>query len=142
MFMKQGQKEKILNHVAVYLESQHPEILFAYAHGSFLNDGPFRDLDVAIFLLPEIAARSDFHYEMQLESRIEKTLHAQFSIDVRALNTAKLSFQYHALRGRLLIDRNPDVRIDFATKTASRYLDIAPILNHHTREAFQIAPGS
>lgn len=139
MFMEQGEKEKILNRVAACLARQHPEVLFAYAHGSFVNDGPFRDLDVAIFLLPEIAARSDFHYEMQMEAQIEKALGAQFAIDVRALNTAKLSFQYHVLRGRLLIDRNPDVRIDFSAKTASRYLDIAPILNHHTREAFQIA---
>ena len=142
MFLKQGQKEEILDRMAVYLERQYPDVLFAYAHGSFVTDGPFRDLDVAIFLPPETVSSSDFHYEMQMESQIEKALNAQFAIDVKILNTAKLSFQYHALRGRLLIDRDPDVRIDFAVKTASRYLDIAPILNHHTREAFQIAPGS
>jgi hypothetical protein len=62
-------------------------------------------------------------------------------VDVRILNTAKLSFQFHALRGRLLLDRNPETWIDFTSHIASRYLDIAPVLKHHTKEAFGFDPG-
>lgn len=73
---------------------------------------------------------------MQLGAKIEKALNIPAAVDIRILNTAKLSFQFHALRGRLLLDRMPEVRIDFTRQIASRYLDIAPILKHYTKEAF------
>ena len=135
------EKEKLLNRAAVYLK-RYPEILFAFAHGSFIEGGPFRDLDIAVFLRSEFLSRINFRYEMRLEARIEKGLDVSLTVDVRILNTAPLSFRYHALRGRLLLDREPDERIAFATQTAARYLDIAPILKHHTKEAFSVEAGS
>ena len=131
------EKEKLLNRAAVHLK-RHPEILFAFAHGSFTEGGPFRDLDIAVFLRSEFLSRINFRYEMQLEAGIEKGLDVPLTVDVRILNTAPLSFRYHALRGRLLFDREPDERIAFTTQTAARYLDIAPILKHHTKEAFSV----
>ncbi len=136
-----GKTDTIIDRLSGHL-ARHKEVLFAYAHGSFVATGPFRDLDVAVFLRPEVAPEIDFRYEMQMESQIEKALDLSFAVDVRVLNTAKLSFQYHALRGCLLLDRQPDIRADFTAQTAARYLDIAPILRHHTREAFRAAPGS
>ena len=133
------QREKRLDTAASELD-RHQEILFAFCHGSFLEDRPFRDLDIAVFLRPEQVAEIDFRYEMQLESKIEKALNSPVAADVRLLNTAKLSFQYHALQGRLLLDRDPEARIAFTRRTLARYLDIAPVLKFHTKEAFAFEP--
>lgn len=140
-FLKNTKKNELIDLLARHLD-RYEEILFAFAHGSFMENGPFRDLDVAVFLQPDIVPEINFRYEMQMASQIEKALDIPFSADVRVLNKAKLSFRYHALRGCLLLDRQPDARIDFTTKTAVRYLDIAPILRRHTREAFAIAAES
>jgi uncharacterized protein len=119
-----------------------PEILFAYAHGSFLEDGRFRDLDVAVFLRPEFIAGKSPFYETDLGSELQKDLKALFPVDIRILNTARLSFQYNAIKGRLLADRDPEARIAFITKTVSLYLDIKPILRYYTKEAFGVEPRS
>jgi hypothetical protein len=52
------------------------------------------------------------------------------------MNSTTIPLQYHALRGLLLVDRNPDMRAEVMTRIASLYLDIAPILTYHTKEAF------
>ena len=134
-------REKLLEQIAATLD-RHQKILFAFCHGSFLADRPFRDIDLAIFLDPDLGLDVDFRYEMQLEREIEKAVNSPAAMDVRLLNTAKLTFRYHALKGRLLLDRQADIRIDFTTKTLARYLDIAPILKFHTKEAFASENGS
>ncbi|MCF8026021.1 MAG: nucleotidyltransferase domain-containing protein [Desulfobacteraceae bacterium] len=132
-------REKILASAAAKLDLHH-EVCFAFAHGSFVQGGAFRDLDVAVFLLPKILPEIGFRYEMRMESEIEKALDPRVPVDVRILNTAKLGFQYQVLRGHLLVDRDPDERVAFTRKTVARYLDIAPLLRHHTKEAFSIEP--
>lgn len=141
MNLTSREKENLLHIVSKHLERCN-EILFAYIHGSFTGEGPFRDLDLAVFLSPGFLPQAGFRYEMQLESWIEESIDRVVAVDVRILNTAPLRFRYHALRGRLVLDRDPDVRVSFTRHTVSRYLDIAPILKHHTREAFAIESGS
>ncbi len=135
------QKERYFQILTDYFIGRR-EILFAYAHGSFLEGGRFRDLDVAVFLLPEFMARKSAFYETELGSELQEVLKALFPVDIRILNTARLSFQYNAILGRLLIDRDPGTRIAFITKTVALYLDIKPILRHYTKEAFGVEPRS
>ncbi len=139
--MNTEQKEAYLQILSDYI-MRRPEILFAYAHGSFLEDGRFRDLDVAVFLRPEFIVGKSPFYETELGGELQKHLKASFPVDIRILNTARLSFQYHAIKGRLLIDQDPETRIAFITKTVALYLDIKPMLKHYTKEAFGIEPRS
>jgi hypothetical protein len=118
------------------------EIIFAYAHGSFLEGGRFRDLDVGVFLRPEFIPGKSPFYETELGSELQKDVEAFFPVDIRILNTARLSFQYNAIKGRLLADQDPEARIAFITKTVARYLDIKPLLRHYTKEAFGVEPRS
>ena len=129
------ERERLLREVEIYL-AKREEILFAYAHGSFLADTFFRDLDIAVFLRAEEASGVRYTYEVGLEAEIERALAARFPVDVRVLNFTPISFQYRAICGRLLLDRDPQARVDFFSKVVGRYLDIKPILRHHTREAF------
>ena len=129
------ERERLLREVEIYL-AEREEILFAYAHGSFVTDAFFRDLDIAVFLRAEEASGVRYTYELGLESEIEKALASGFPVDVRVLNFVPISFQYRAICGRLLLDRDPQARVAFFSKVVSRYLDIKPILRHHTKEAF------
>lgn len=128
-------REKLLAQIAEVLESRS-EILFAYAHGSFVSNGPFRDLDVAVYLDPDRLPTSRFPYEDGLSLEVEHRLSLPFPVDVRVLNHAPIVFQYGVFRGRLLLDRDPAARLERLTYAVVRYLDLKPILDHHTREAF------
>lgn len=118
------------------LLSTRREILFAYAHGSFLEGTFFRDLDIALFIMPEKLPRQSYIYEMEVEGYLERRLGLDFPVDIRLLNNASIPFQYGVLFGCLLLDRDPDFRVGFFSWVVSRYLDIEPVLRHHTKEAF------
>jgi len=61
------QKEKTLALISAQLD-RHNEIRFACCHGSFMEDGPFRDIDIAIFLEPDFLSEINFRYEMHSKS--------------------------------------------------------------------------
>jgi hypothetical protein len=128
-------KETLLERLSKALESRS-EILFAYAHGSFLEDCPFRDFDIAVYLDSADLPQSRFHYEDRLTRELVTELDLSFPLDLKLLNETPLPFQYNVFRGRLLMDRDPEVRLERLTHAVARYLDIKPILEHHAREAF------
>jgi predicted nucleotidyltransferase len=115
--------------------ANHPEILFSYVHGSFLQPRAFRDMDLVVYLAEPLPL-SRFRYEDALERELSKALALDFPVDVRIANHTPLPFQHHAYQGQLLVDRDPERRAAVLTHVASRYLDLKPILEHHTREAF------
>jgi len=87
----------------------HQEIVFAYLHGSFLDeDMPYHDVDVAIYLSPAWASGQDiFEYEMTLS--VDLTLALHVPVDVHVLNEASLGFQHSVLhRGEVLFSRGSD----------------------------------
>lgn len=130
-------REGILHRAQQFLARQD-EILFAYAHGSFLEGTFFRDLDLAVFVKPESIQQTTYRYETQLEDALEKFLKINFPLDLRVLNKTSISFQYQVICGRLLFERHPEARIDYVTGVISRYLDIKPMLTHHMQEAFNL----
>ncbi len=130
-----AERAPLLDRLSESLES-HSEILFAYAHGSFLENGSFRDLDVAVYLDPADLPQSRFHYEDRLTQELVTKLDLPFPLDLKLLNDTPIPFQYRVFRGRLLTDRNPEARLERLTYVVARYLDMKPILEHHTREAF------
>ncbi|MBW1919634.1 MAG: nucleotidyltransferase domain-containing protein [Deltaproteobacteria bacterium] len=133
--MGMEERAELLRQVERLLFSRK-EILFAYAHGSFLREKHFRDLDIGVFLDREHFKGVRYNYEIQLEEELKRLLEVEFPVDVRPLNSASIPFQYKAIRGRLLLDRSPDVRVSFCTRVTSRYLDMRPVLRYHTKEAF------
>lgn len=48
----------------------------------------------------------------------------------------RLHYQYHALRGRLLVCNDEDFLTDLIEDVARRYLDLAPLLRRGTKDAF------
>jgi predicted nucleotidyltransferase len=128
-------KEGCLDKVRVVLE-RHAEIIFAYAFGSFLADLAFRDLDIAVYVGLEVLPSVAFRYEDSLAQEISAQLDLPCPVDLRVLNDAPVPFQFHVFRGRLLVDRNPELRFAKLTHIATRYLDIRQFLKHYLREAY------
>lgn len=135
------EKKEYLQALSASLKGRE-EILFAYAHGSFLEEGPFRDLDIAVFLRPEAMPASRFHYEDRMAAELTEAVKPSFPLDIRIMNGAPIAFQYRAFRGRLLMERDEDLRIEVLAYIVGRYLDIKPILEHHLKEAFCNDTGS
>lgn len=53
------QRSAITDAILTQLET-HPEVLWAYLHGSFLEPGPYRDIDVAVWVDPRRVTVSDW----------------------------------------------------------------------------------
>jgi predicted nucleotidyltransferase len=63
-------------------------------------------------------------YEIELESKLEKL--DRFRLDVRVLNRAPISFAQNVIRhGRLIIDKEPNIRSDFESYVLKKYFDFA-----------------
>jgi predicted nucleotidyltransferase len=110
-----------------------PEILFALLHGSFVRDGPFRDVDVALYSDPALLGAMTFReYEIDLGVRLSGNLGV--SVDIRVLNDAPVAFRYHALQGLVLFARDENTLDDFRARTWDEYCDFAPFSRQYLRE--------
>lgn len=133
--LSRQERSSVLEGIAKELAGRK-EILFAYAHGSFLGEGPFRDLDLAVYLYPEMTPDRPFHYEDELAASLARQLKLAFPVDVRILNGAPVSFRYHVFQGRLLCETDSAARIDIVVHTLARYFDFAPFLGHYLKDAY------
>jgi hypothetical protein len=136
----QAEREAILHTLQQALEAQ-PKVMFAYVHGSFLEDRPFHDIDLAVYV--DSADEKEMNlFALGLASSLERSLAraseraaVHLPVDVRVLNRAPLGFWYHAFRGKLLLSRDDTVRTQWVERVVARYLDIKPVLQRTLKEA-------
>lgn len=128
-----AEKERLVQALVDVL-ALHPEVIFAYLHGSFIGEAAFRDLDVAVCLSPEAVGPEHMRgYESDLASEIECVI--KMPVDVRVLNDAPLSFRYHVIKGRPLVVRDAELLDEFRARTWDDYIDFAPFARRYLREA-------
>lgn len=130
-----AQREQVLDAFGRALQARS-DVLFAYAHGSFLEDRPVHDVDIAVYLVPAAAHDTPFP-SSDLAGELQRVLPAglRLPVDVRLLNDAPVGFRYHAFRGRLLYSRDEEVRAALVERTIRTYLDLEPILHRALKEA-------
>jgi predicted nucleotidyltransferase len=114
------------------------EVRFAFLFGSFSDDAgeasiPFHDIDLGIYLRG-FAEKPSVHYALNLTAQLSSLL--EVPIDVRVMNFAPLSFLFHVVRGRLLIDKDEDARCAFMEWVVRHYLDMEPLLHRAIKEAY------
>ena len=115
------EKEKFVAALSSCMQ-QHGEIYAAYLFGSFITEETFADVDLGILLKHESGDTLD--YEIELESKLERL--ARFRLDVRVLNRAPISFAQNVIRyGRLILDKEPNMRSDFESYVLKKYFDFA-----------------
>ena len=111
------------------------EILFAYLHGSFIGDGPFRGIDVAVY----VNRPTGKFYEETLEEELSRLV--GFPVDVRILNNAPVEFRFRAIGEELLFSKDEKVRCRFEETTMAEYHDYSYYLELYRREVLEIRQG-
>ena len=113
-----------------------PEAMFAYLHGSFLTGGPYRDVDVAVWLDPAQVRASDWtRYAVDLSTALHLELHVP--VDVQVLNGAAVAFRYRAQKGQPLVMRDPELLAEFRARTWDEYFDFLPFARQYLRETLR-----
>jgi len=129
--LKKSEKEKIIQEISSYLFQGHDEILTVYIFGSFISAQSFSDIDIGIIAAMDLSKPLEF--ELELENRLEKVI--KFPVDVRILNQAPISFAQNVFRaGRVIIDKNPNMRADFEGRILKQYFDFSPFQQRYLQE--------
>lgn len=126
------EKNRLIQHLASFIEGRS-EIVFAYLFGSFIEGLPFHDIDMGIYL-SEIKEEEASLYSIDLALVLTQAL--RIPVDVRILNFAPVSFLYHVIRGKLILERDEEVLSRFVERTIAKYLDLKPLIRRGTKEAF------
>ena len=126
------EKQELIRRLAEGIQS-HKEVAFAYLYGTFIEDIPFHDVDVGIYLSGTGEADGGV-FAVELASQLTRSL--KLEVDVRVLNFAPVSFVYHVVCGQVLFERSPEDRIQFVEKAVHHYLDVKPLLYRAMKEAF------
>jgi len=119
----QDERKRLQRVLSAYLEEEEG-ILFAYLHGSFSEERPFHDIDVAVFV-EETWVPKGKALDFELMASIKMEEKVKVPVDVKVINYAPLGFQYHSTAGTLLICKHEDLRVDFLVKIRSLYFDFA-----------------
>lgn len=126
------QRDRLIGQLHMLIQDS-PEVLFALLHGSFPAGGPFRDVDLALYLEPEIVHRESFR-DYELERGVRWTDIVGLPVDVRLLNDAPVGFRYHALKGMVLFVRDEELLDEFRARTWDEYFDFAPFARRYLQE--------
>ena len=102
-------------------------------HGSFVDGGFFRDIDVGVFVTGVDSA--DFwEYETRISQQIEEAIYNKFLVEVKVINEAPVSFCYHVIKGQVLYVRDEDALVEFMVRISRDYLDMALLRHRHMTE--------
>ena len=114
------------------------EVMFAFLFGSFIDNTeetslPFHDVDVGVFL-SGLDKKESLYYALELSD--ELSLLVDVPVDVRVLNFAPVTFLFHVVRGKLIVDKDEEVRSDFMEHVVRHYLDMEPLFHRAVKEAY------
>ena len=130
-YLKASEKEDIVSAISSHLQRECAEIAAAYLFGSFVKEEAFSDIDLGILMNTDF--ERPLEYELELESRLERIL--KYPVDIRIINGAPLSFCQNVIRhGRVIVDRDPNLRADFEGQTLKQYFDFARFRRQYLAE--------
>ncbi len=128
-------RQEVLHKLTLHLAGRR-EIIFAYVHGSFAEGRPFRDIDVAVWVrLEGMPLRDPLDYEMDAGIELSRLL--RVPVDIRRLNDAPISFQYHATRGIVLFSRDDEIRYACVERSRLAYWDFEPVARAYLAEVLR-----
>lgn len=105
------------------------DVVAAYLFGSQARGevGPLSDVDVAVWLGPEVRDDRRFDRRLALSAAASRAL-ATDEVDLVVLNDAPPLLRHRVIRdGKLILDRDPRTRVRFETRALLDYLDTAPL---------------
>ena len=128
----QKARQQVLERLSTIL-TKRAEVVFAYVYGSFLEGFPFHDIDIGVF----VSKVTDENFS-DCSAALSQMLSSEMKVpvDVRILNFAPVSFLYHVFRGKLIYERDEEMRASIVERTVQRYLDLQPMILRGVKEAF------
>ena len=116
--------------------AQEDAVAFAYLFGSFAEDRPCEDVDVAVFVDDGLVSEDErLGFAVQLSGRLDRVLAPEgLTADVVVLNGAPLGLRLAAVRGRVLFSRDEARRLSFIEETALQAMDTACLRRDSLRE--------
>jgi len=128
--MKEAQLKKLKDHLY-----QKEEIIFAYIYGSVARDQATRlsDIDLAVYIDEDKKpAAGPFGYRSDLITELQPL--AGNDVDLIILNEAPNLLAYNVFKeGKLLFNKDPDIRTKVQARTVNKYLDFLPMLKVQER---------
>ena len=111
-----------------------PEIVFAYLHGSFVDGGRYRDIDVAVYIDPDKAVVLD-GFDYAFEASVDLSRRLRREVDVQVLNGSTTGFQNSVYRtGRILFSRDERLRLDILERNSLEAMDFHELSLEYLRE--------
>ena len=132
--LDQREKDLLISQLRELLSGKEP-VLFAYLYGSFLKEGFFRDIDVAVYFdsRPFDDSSDMFNYSLSLSAECDLAT-SGVTFDLRPLNLAPLAFRFDVVtQGRVFYTRDEERQVDFEARTRSLYFDFLPHLRFYYR---------
>ncbi len=127
------EKKSIIEKLPELLLAEN-SVLFAYLHGSFTKEGPFRDIDLAVYFDDNIPKVEMLNKELKLEADVESAL--GYNVDIRVLNNAPAHFSYMVMKkGLRMAIKDDKKRVAFEMRILKEYFDFLPFRQRYLREA-------
>lgn len=107
-------------------------VLLAYLFGSSVDKyhSLKKDIDVAVLLEPRELKHGVLKSQMKIFSQLSSLL-KRYDIDVVILNDAPLLLQHEIIKhGKVLFEKNPQLRCDFEVRAELKYYDFKPIRDY------------
>lgn len=120
-----------------------PEVLAAFLIGSQARGtaGPLSDVDLAVIHVPTVGATDLSDLRLSLAADAGAALGTS-EVDVVLLNGAPALMRREALRdATLLLDRDPQARIEFQVRALNDYLDTEPMRTLFSRHLHERIRG-
>lgn len=103
------EREAVIREISKALEAKE-EVIFAVVFGGFLERPVFRDLDVGVYLRSYQGDAIDAAvYAERLSAELTKR--TGIPVDVVVLNHAPMWLRFKALKGRVIVDKDPVLRL-------------------------------
>ena len=125
-------KETDIERIVHYFKDR-AEVSALYLFGSSAKGRSMKesDIDIAVFLDKSGLKKKDIerfrtkYYEASPYFSLRR-------VDIVILNTAPTFLKYQVIKtGKILFDRNRNLRVQFTERTINEYLDFKPILDNH-----------
>lgn len=113
--------------------ARESNVVFAYAHGSFVRRRFFRDVDVAVGLRDP---SDPLRYLLNLSAELEAK--TKLPVDLQVLNEAPLPFKYRVvIEGRLLLTNDERLRVELVNTIIREHLDFQYFSSLYSRKSKQ-----
>jgi len=104
-------------------KQSYVQLSYLFGSSATGNQGPLSDIDIA-FYLKNLNKEQLFKKELLLRAELKNILKTNKLIDVVIMNEAPLTLNFEIIKdGKIIFERNKDLRIDVETRIMSRYLD-------------------